>query len=234
MGRPEEKKSAGNTAPLRGSVPLAHLTRAQIAGQLETVLLTAGKPSLLFEELRKTDQLDHWFAELKALIGVKQPPSYHAEGDAWTHTMMVLDQAVTFRHRASDSYGFMLSALAHDLGKAVCSRDPDGVVNAYRHEILGLPLADALLRRFLLDSGPMEYVRNMVELHMMPHVTARTAASVEATNQMFARSVDPEGLICLALADDRGCISMEEPFDPEPFLWQRLQIFREMTEEKNR
>ena len=210
-------------------VQLCHLTQEQIQEELEKVLLKVQKPSVFFEVLRQMDQLDHWFPELKALIGVKQPPSYHAEGDAWTHTMMVLDQAAAFRHRTADPYGFMLSALAHDLGKAVCDRDENGVVNAYGHEALGLPLAEAFLRRITQDKKHIGYVWNMVAYHMMPHVAARAGSSVEVTNQMFRQSVDPEGLVCLALADDRGCVSQEESIDPEPFLRERLRIFRETT-----
>ena len=90
-------------------------------------LLKAEKPSIFFEVLREMDQLDHWFPELKALIGLEQNPVYHAEGDVWNHTMMVLDQAAKLRHRDANPYWFMLAALCHDFGKAVCGHVIDRV-----------------------------------------------------------------------------------------------------------
>lgn len=56
----------------------------------QETLLNSEKPSDFFEELRQNNQLDEWFPELGALIGVPQNREHHKEGDVWTHTMMVL------------------------------------------------------------------------------------------------------------------------------------------------
>lgn len=216
------------TVILCSRMPLKHLPRERVEGELKKALLKAEKPSTFFEVLREMDQLDHWFPELKALIGVAQNPRYHSEGDVWKHTMMVLDEAAKLRHRAADPLGFMLSALTHDFGKAVCTEEKDGVLHAYQHEIAGLPLAETFLRRITGETRRIEYVLNMVEYHMKPNTVAGARSAPKVTTRMFDRSVDPEGLICIALADDRGRITQVPGTDHEAFLYERLEFFREL------
>ena len=219
---------APQTVILCSRMPLKHLPRERVEGELKKALLKAEKPSTFFEVLREMDQLDHWFPELKALIGVAQNPRYHSEGDVWKHTMMVLDEAAKLRHRAADPLGFMLSALTHDFGKAVCTEEKDGVLHAYQHEIAGLPLAETFLRRITGETRRIEYVLNMVEYHMKPNTVAGARSAPKVTTRMFDRSVDPEGLICIALADDRGRITQVPGTDHEAFLYERLEFFREL------
>lgn len=219
---------ADETVALCSRMPLQHLPRERIEGELKKALLKAEKPSIFFEVLREMDQLDHWFPEVKALIGVPQNPKYHSEGDVWTHTMMVLDEAAKLRDRAANPCWFMLSALTHDFGKAVCTEEKDGVLHAYLHETKGLPLVEAFLRRITGETKLIEYVLNLVEHHMKPNTVAGAQSAKKVTTRMFDQSVDPEGLICIALADDRGRITQLPATDHEGFLYERLEIFREL------
>lgn len=193
--------------------------------ELTEVLLTHGNPSEYFEELRRTDSLDQWFPELKALIGVPQNILYHIEGDTWTHTMMVLDEASKRRDIAKFPLGFMLSALCHDFGKAVStSVSEDGTVHSYNHETEGLPLVQTFLER--LSAGPelTKYVLNMTELHMEPNTMARARSKLKKTNKLFDSSVEPFDLIQLALCDGLG--KLPQCADTEPFLMERYEDFR--------
>ena len=221
-------RMAEETVALCCRMELQHLPRERIEGELKKALLKAEKPSVFFEVLRQTQQLDHWFPELKALIGMEQNPRYHSEGDVWNHTMMVLDEAAKLRCRAANPLWFMLSAVAHDFGKAVCTELSGGVLHAYQHEQAGIPLAEAFLRRITAESKCIEYVLNMVELHMKPNTVAGAGSAEKVTNRMFDQSLDPEGLICLALADDRGRITMAPATDHEAFLYERLAVFRNL------
>lgn len=218
---------ADETLSLCRRMDLTQLPRERIEGELKKALLKAPRPSVFFEVLRKMEQLDHWFPEVAALIGVPQNPVFHAEGDVWNHTMMVLDEAAKLRHRARNPYWFMLAALTHDFGKAVCTEESDGVIHAYRHEQHGLPVAEAFLRRLTSETKLIQYVLNLLQLHMKPNTVAENRSSVKVTNRMFDRSVDPEGLICIALADDLGRIADKPTGIHESFLLQRLETFRE-------
>lgn len=221
-------RAAEETVALCRQMDLRHLPRERIEGELKKALLKAEKPSIFFEVLRQMEQLDHWFPELKALIGVQQNPVYHSEGDVWTHTMMVLDEAAKLRHRAANPYWFMLSAVTHDFGKAVCTEEKNGVLHAYLHEVKGLPLAEAFLRRITGEVKLIEYVLNLTEYHMKPNTVAGARSAVKVTTRMFDQSADPEGLICLALADDRGRITQAPATDHEAFLLERLALFQEL------
>ena len=221
-------RAAEETVALCRKMDLRHLPRERIEGELKKALLKAEKPSIFFEVLRQMEQLDHWFPELKALIGVQQNPVYHSEGDVWTHTMMVIDEAAKLRHRAANPCWFMLSAVTHDFGKAVCTEEKNGVLHAYLHEVKGLPLAEAFLRRITGEVKLIEYVLNLTEYHMKPNTVAGARSAVKVTTRMFDQSVDPEGLICLALADDRGRITQAPATDHEVFLMERLAVFQEL------
>ena len=219
---------AEETVRLCSTMDLRHLPRERIEGELKKALLKAQRPSVFFEVLRQMEQLDVWFPELKALSGVSQNPRYHAEGDVWKHTMMVLDEAAKLRHRAESPYAFMLSALAHDFGKALCTEETNGVIHAYDHEKAGLAPAEAFVKRLTGETRLLRYVLNMTGLHMKPNTAVRAGSSPKAVNRMFDSSVDPEGLVCIALADDRGRICAEPAPDTEPILLEWLDRFREL------
>lgn len=206
---------------------ITQLARERVEAELKKAVLKSAKPSVFFRELQRMGQLGVWFPELEALIGVEQPVRYHAEGDVWTHTMMVLDEAAKHREKAHNPYWFMLAALCHDFGKAVCTVNENGKIHAHGHEEAGLPLIDRFLHRLTREIALIHYVLNMAELHMMPITTAAHRSSVKATNRMFDRALDPEGLLWLALCDDRGRICESPVEGSEAFLRERLETFRE-------
>ncbi len=218
---------AEETEALCRGLDISDLPRERVLGEVEKALLKAEKPSLFFRELRRMDQLDAWFPELKNTIGVGQDPKHHAEGDVWTHTLMVTDAAARFRDRARRPLGFMLSAVTHDLGKSICTETVNGALHAYRHETLGLPLIGSFLRRLTNERALIDYVLNLSEYHMKPNRLAEDRASVRATNRMFDRSVDPEALLWLAAADGVGKIPPVPPEVHGEFLFGRLALYRE-------
>lgn len=218
---------AQETLALCKKMDLTHLPRERVLAELEKALIKAEKPSVFFEVLREMEQLEHWFPEVKALIGVPQNPKFHAEGDVWAHTMMVLDQAAALRHRVQDPLGFMLGALVHDFGKAVCTREINGTIHAYDHETLGLPIAREFLHRLTAERKRIAYALNILEHHMKPNTYARAGSAVKSTNRLFDEALDPEALICIALADDLGKLPQGSTEENEAFLLQRLEIYRE-------
>ncbi|MBR4626282.1 MAG: hypothetical protein IKO47_01005 [Ruminococcus sp.] len=195
--------------------------------ELENALLKSERPSAYFEQLRAAEQLGGWFPELKALIGVMQNREYHLEGDAWTHTMMVLDEAAKRRGRAENPLGFMLAALCHDFGKAVCTTvSEDGRVHSYEHETLGLPAVRQFMERLAADAELTGYVLNMTELHMEPNKLAATGSKLKKANRLFDRSCAPYDLIQLAVCDGLG--KLPQCGDTEEFLMRRYAEFTEI------
>ena len=173
------------------------------------------------------EQLNGWFAELYALIGVEQNLRFHAEGDVYTHTMMVVDEAAKLRKRVSEPFGFMLGALVHDFGKAVCTENINGVIHAYHHETKGLPIAKAFLERITAEQKVISMALNLTELHMKPVMQARAGSSMKSMNKMFDAAIDAQALLCLALADDRGRFSQAASEDCEEKLSAALEVYRQ-------
>lgn len=100
--------------------------------------LKSEKPSIFFDVLNKANVLDVHFIEIQKLIGVLQPKEYHPEGDAFIHTMMVLDYASNL----TDNLEIRFSALVHDLGKGLTPKEE--YPHHYNHEINGIELVQKL------------------------------------------------------------------------------------------
>ena len=201
---------AEQTRALSAKMDLAALPGERVMGELEKALSKAETPSVFFELLRQMGQLSQWFPELEALIDVRQNPAFHPEGDVWRHTMQTLDEAAKLRAKTQRPIWFLLAALCHDLGKAVATEEYNGVLHAYKHEKLGLPLAQTFLRRLTRETGLTEYVLNMTQLHMRPNSLAGSSAGVKSYMKMFDLSVCPGDLLLLAEADHMGCRGPEE------------------------
>ena len=195
---------------------------------LQKALLEEEAPSVFLEALRQREVLSPALAPLAALIGVPQNPAYHAEGDVWAHTMLVVDAAAALRSQAKEPRGFMLAALCHDLGKALTTEVVDGRIRSYNHENAGIPPAKELLRALgVTDAALTDYVCNMVKLHMRPNALAAQGSGVKATNRLFRESCCAPDLVLLAAADRNGRITTQKATDDaaERYLAERLQLF---------
>lgn len=221
---------AKETIELCKKIDLSSLSKERVEAELSKALLKSDKPSVFFETLRKTQSLSFWFPEVEALIGVEQNEKYHAEGDVWNHTMMVLDEAVKYRDKVSNPFGFMLAALVHDFGKAVCTMKKGNTVHSYAHETVGLAIVQKFLTRLTNETKIKKYVLNMTENHMKPNVLSSVKAPIKSTNKMFYFSVAPKDLIYFSFADDNGRIKQIENESSEDFLLERLDIFEKTME----
>ena len=103
--------------------------------------LNSRNPSIFFEILRKANVLDVHFEEIYNLIGALQPEQYHPEGDAYVHSIMVLDYA----SQETTDLAIRFSALVHDLGKGVTPKEE--YPHHYNHEINGVELVEKLGNR---------------------------------------------------------------------------------------
>lgn len=119
-------------------------------------------PSLFFETLKTLGVLDIIFPELHALINVPQVQKYHPEGDAFTHTMMVLDAA----RQQNGDHTCLYAALLHDLGKGVT---PASILPQHiGHEINGVPLVKEFLNRFSISKNAA-FILNFTKYHLQVH-----------------------------------------------------------------
>ena len=204
-------KIVPETIELCKRADLSALPSERIQTELEKALLKSDTPSVFFKALRDMEQLDHWFPELKALIGVPQAPSHHPEGDAWNHTMMVIDEAAKVRDKASNKLGFMLSAVYHDIGKPYSTTLDEKGYHSYNHHIVGSEMVPKI--PYLKDKSLAKYIQNMVEMHMTPHLLLKESTKVTSYCRMFDKSLNPRDLILLAQSDKLGRAVPNKSYD---------------------
>ena len=219
---------AEETISLSAQMDLTALPGERVMGELEKALIKSDRPSRFFAVLRQMRQLTVWFPELEVLIGLPQNPIFHPEGDVWNHTMQVLDEAAGLRPKTKEPLWFMLSALCHDMGKAVTTEEINGVFHAYGHEKQGLLLVKAFLHRLTCETKLTEYVLNMTQLHMRPNMLAANGAKEKSYMKMYDASVCPEDLLLLAKADYLGCCGQDT--DREARLSSYTQTERGLSE----
>ena len=141
--------------------------------------------------------------------------------------MEVIDRAAGVRDKTSDPFAFMLLALSHDIGKIITTEFVKGRIHAYEHEIKGMPLVEQFVRRITNENRVIDYVMNMVPLHMRPNMVASSRPAVKSTNKMFDAAVAPEDLIYFAMAD-KPVVSGDVSFTGDSeFLFERLRIYYE-------
>lgn len=212
-----------DTRALCASMDVTELSVERIFGETEKALVKAEKPSVYFRELRAMDHLKEFFPEVGETIGLQQNPKFHPEGDVFEHTMLVLDEAAKLRERSAWPVGFMLSALAHDIGKCVATEvQEDGRITAYGHEVLGLEMVERQLRRITNHDKLIKYVLNQTELHMRPNMLFGARSRKKKTRQLFDLSVSPNDLILLSRADASG--KLDEPYREENEAWLRERL----------
>ena len=117
------------------------------------------------------------FPELNNIVSVPQSPIHHAEGSVWQHTKMVCDVAARIARREKlnreDTVILVLSALCHDLGKAVSTTVEDDEIKAIGHEKTGVELARSFLESIDAPKVVIKKVCSMVENHMNKPTTPR-------------------------------------------------------------
>ena len=214
-------------------MPVDHLSAGRVHLEMKKALLMADKPGVFFRILEKANALDCWFPELKALRDTPQNPFYHPEGDAFEHTMMMLDSAAEIRNQMDDPFSFMLAALCHDLGKAnTTKKNEKGAWASIGHEKTSVPLCTDLLSRLKISKGVIAYVRNMCALHTRVHTCYYGKARVSRMNVMFDESVNPEELAWLVVCDTRGTGKPRSYADEEEaFIFDRLAAYQAVLAE---
>ncbi len=195
------------TQALCAAQPLEELPRERLFAEFKKLMLRAARPSVGLEWLRRMDML-RYFPELAALIGVPQEPEWHPEGDVWTHTLMVVDQAARLRRQCADegeALALMFGALCHDLGKPATTVYKDDRWRSPAHEGRGEKPARTFLARLTNEVGLADEVANYVREHLKPSQLYKVRDTLRpAAIRRLALRIDIEKLVRLARADHLG------------------------------
>ncbi len=188
--------------------PLDEVSGERVFEELRKLFLEGRRPSAGLRFL-ETSGLLRFFPELEALLGVPQDPEWHPEGDVWTHTLMVVDEAALLRDGGDDDLALMLGALCHDLGKPFTTRtDAQGRVRSPDHSERGVEPTRVFLERLRAPKGLVRRVSALVEHHLAPALFVRNGAAAKGYRRL-ARRLDDSGvslalLVRVAQADHLG------------------------------
>lgn len=134
---------------------------------IEKHLLNDEKPSDYLNEIYNKELFkENPFNMLYKLKEAEQSPKYHPEGNAWNHTMMVVDEAAKVKGKSKNSKVFMWSALLHDIGKPSTTKVRNGRITSYDHDKVGEKLAKDFLMYFVDDNNFINEVCGLVRYHM--------------------------------------------------------------------
>jgi tRNA nucleotidyltransferase (CCA-adding enzyme) len=99
------------------TLDLSELPGERIMGEFEKLFLKGKQVGYGLQQLQAMDLL-RFFPELAAMADTPQDPIWHPEGDVWTHTLMVVDEAAKLRTDDREhNLVLMFAALCHDMGK---------------------------------------------------------------------------------------------------------------------
>ena len=203
---------------------LEELPRQRIWEEFKKLLLKAKKPSIGLNLMRELGIL-RYFLELEALINVKQEPTYHAEGDVWTHTLMVVDEMAKLKS-GDERVDLirLLSALCHDFGKPATTKVIDGKIRAFNHDKAGVEPTIKFLNRLTDDKKLIESVSNFVLYHLRVNQLYKGGAKAAAIRRLSTK-INLQELELLSRADYFGRISKDkkERFEAGEWLLKRAK-----------
>ena len=175
------------------------------------------------------------FPALEFARATPQDPRHHAEGDVWTHTMMVIDELLALpEYQAAsraDQEVVFLAALLHDIAKySTTVTDPvTGVIGSPGHSRKGAIDARIALWDMGVPFGVREAICRMIGAHQAPFFAMEGSrrGAPEFVVRELSWQLDIRLLAMLAQADTLGrvCQDMRRSLD-------NIELFRELAREE--
>ena len=196
-------------------------------GELEKALRTQ-RPSRFFEALDRLGALEIAFPEIHALQGRIQPEKHHPEGDAYVHTLEVIDRA---RDLGADDET-MFAALTHDLGKAVTP--DDNLPHHYNHEALGVPLVQQMCARLRIPNTHRRVAvaasREHLNVHRFMDLKPTTQVRLLVRLGVVQDNVLARRVVLAAKADarGRGPLHADNPYPQGEALLAAAEVVRQV------
>jgi predicted kinase len=175
--------------------------------------------------------LDQAYDWVRALRGCMQSPVWHAEGDVWIHTRMVLEALLempAWRALPARERGVVfLAALLHDVAKPACTRtEPDGHISARGHSSRGSQHAREILWRLDVPFADREQICSLIAYHQVPFfLVDKEDAEQRLVSLSQTARCDLLALVTEADARGRTCADQGRLID-------QIELFRELTRER--
>lgn len=138
---------------------VADMTKERIWKETQKAL-SESSPQNYFRALLELDVLDVVFPEIFKMIGTEQNPKYHAEGDVFEHTMLVLQET----SKISKDPIVRFASLFHDIGKAEVFKE-NGNLHGHDNEELVVDLLEKVKNRYKVPNDFMSLAKSVTVLH---------------------------------------------------------------------
>ena len=195
---------AAETVELCRHIEPEGLAPERIFEEWRKLVLKGAKPSRGLRLLHDCGWL-RYFPELEALVHCPQDPEWHPEGDAWVHTLHVMDAFAG--QRLGDPWEDLvvgLGCLCHDLGKPLTTHFTDGRWRSPGHEEDGEAPTRAFLARMSEQQKLADEVVPLVREHLKPMVLWKAQAGPAAIRRLARRVGRIDRLVRVAQADHAG------------------------------
>ena len=206
------------------SMEIEGLAPERVYEEWKKLLIKGKKISAGLHFLHSTKWL-RYFPELEALVGCRQDPEWHPEGDVWIHTLHCLD--AFSKERVGDEWEDLVvgfAVLCHDMGKPLTTEiGKDGRIRSPLHEPKGETPTRSFLSRLTKQVDLHEEVVPLVRRHLTPRVFYQDQASDGAIRRLANKVKRIDRLVRVAAADIAGRPPRKDDFPEGPWLLKRAE-----------
>ena len=179
------------------AVELSEEPGERIFAELENALKT-DKPSIFFRNLDKANLLKIIFPEIFQLKGKIQPTEFHPEGDAYEHSLQILDEVA----RVNKKPVVRFAALVHDIGKGITPTDM--LPHHYFHEKRGLKVFEKMTKKIPMPNDWKKIAAFVIREHMRAPLLSKAGKIVDLLLKIHKSKISVDDFNDIIRADHKG------------------------------